>query len=188
VRALQAGKEGDLARFTEAVYALLTAWGMHRMGRGGSKMREFEDFQASLKPLWPVIVNLQQATPDDLDEDGWRALGKVFCGVRCMATGTSLVGNSKVMAHALPRLAAPVDREYTLKFLFGHGTITNGLDRECQKFQTILRDFFYPIVASAPFKAKAGEWAGQADTFRWDTSPLKMADNLVIGFMKNQGA
>ncbi len=142
--ALRAGKDGDFGRFAEAVYALLTAWGMHRMGSGGSKMREFELFEASLKPLWPVVLSLQQASPDSLDENGWRDLGKVFREIDCMQTKTRLVGNSKVLAHALPNLVPPVDREYTLKFLSGSGNITNGVEIEWKRLQTILRDFFIP--------------------------------------------
>jgi len=181
LRALEAGKDGDLGRFTGSVYALLTAWGMHRMGRGGSKMREFEDFEASLKPLWPVVLRLQQATPENLGDAGWRELSKVFCGIRCMATRTSLVGNSKVMAHALPNLVAPVDREYTLRFLFGSTYIANDLEREWGTLQKILSGFFYPLLRSEPFKLKAREWQERCAEFKWDTSPLKIADNLVIG-------
>jgi hypothetical protein len=55
VRALDLRKEPDCDRFAEAVYALLTAWGMHRMGRGGSKMRDFGEFKGSLNSLWPKI-------------------------------------------------------------------------------------------------------------------------------------
>ena len=54
---------------------------MHRMGRGGSKMREFEDFEASLKPLWPAVLRLQQATPENLSEAGWREMSEVFRGI-----------------------------------------------------------------------------------------------------------
>src|SRR5437588_12999364 len=73
-RALQAGKAGDVGCFTERVYALLTAWGMHRMGRGGSKMRQFEEFEASLKPHWPTVLSLQRVVPGQLDETGWEDL------------------------------------------------------------------------------------------------------------------
>ncbi|GFO83396.1 MAG: hypothetical protein A49_30230 [Methyloceanibacter sp.] len=185
LRALEAGKDANLARFAESTYALLAAWGMHRMGRRGSKMREFEDFEASLKPLWSTVLSLQQATPESLSEAGWREVSEVFRGIRCMATGTSLVGNSKVMAHALPNLVAPVDREYTLRFLFGSTNITNSLEQEWEKLQTILRDFFYPILRAKSFKLKAREWQQQRAVFRWDTSPLKIADNLVIGLRKS---
>jgi hypothetical protein len=186
-RALEAGKEGDVRRFAEIAYALLAAWGMHRMGRGGSKMREFEDFEASLKPLWPAVLRLQQAAPENLGESGWRELSEVFCGIRCMATGTSLVGNSKVMAHALPNLVAPVDREYTLRFLFGSTNIANDLAREWEKLRAILRDFFHPVVRAESFTPKAKEWQERQAEFRWDTSPLKIVDNLVIGLLKREG-
>ncbi len=188
-RALQAGKQGDFDHFAEYVYALLAAWGMHRMGRGGSKMREFDEFQASLRALWPTILRLRQASPDDLErQDGWRDLNRVFVGIRCMASGTSLVGNSKVMAHALPNLVPPVDREYTLTFLFGHGQIINGLDSEWQKLESILRGFFYPVLQSEPFTFKAAQWLQQPERFRWDTSPLKVVDNLIIGFLRRRRA
>jgi hypothetical protein len=187
LRALEAGKDADFVRFAESVYALLAAWGMDRMGRGGSKMREFEDFETSLKPLWPGVLRLQQATPENLGESGWRDLREVFCGIRCMATGTSLVGNSKVMAHALPNLVAKVDREYTLRFLFGSTNIADDLEREWEKLRLILRAFFYPVVRTEPFKLKGKEWQAKRAEFRWDTSPLKIADNLVIGLLKSEG-
>lgn len=100
-----------------------------------------------------------------------------------MATKTSLVGNSKVMAHALPNLIPPIDREYTLKFLFGTNSITNGLDKEWDKLSAILRGFFYPLVGSSEFQSRAGQWSREPK-FEWDTSPLKIADNVLIGFMK----
>lgn len=188
VRTLEAAKDADFGRFVESAYALLTAWGMHRMGRGGPKMREFEVFKSSLKPLWPVVLRLQQAMPENLDETDWREIREVFCGIRCMSTATSLVGNSKVMAHALPNLVAPVDREYTLWFLFRNTSITNHLEREWEKLQMILRDFFYPILRAEPFKLKAREWQERRAEFSWDTSPLKIVDNLVIGLLKSEGS
>jgi hypothetical protein len=187
LRALEAGKDADFGRFAESSYAVLAAWGMHRMGRGGSKMREFETFRASLEPLWPAVLRLQRAAPEGLGEAGWREMGEVFRGIRCMATGTSLVGNSKVMAHALPNLVAPVDREYTLRFLFGSTNIANDLEREWEKLQMILRGFFYPILRAESFQLKAREWQDRRAEFRWDTSRLKIADNLVIGLRKSEG-
>lgn len=188
LRALDAGKERDFGRFSEYVYALLAAWGMHRMGPGGSKMREFGEFEVSLRPLWPLVLELQRTSPDDLGQGGRQGLGRIFTGIRCMASGTSLVGNSKVMAHALPNLVAPVDREYTLKFLFGHGQIRNGIDEEWQKLQTILSGFFYPVLRAEAFKSRAAEWMGRTNVFKWDTSPLKIVDNLVIGLSKHSRA
>ena len=91
-------------------------------------------------------------------------------------------------AHAFPNLVPPVDREYTLKFLFGSGNIANGIDREWKKFRAILQEFFYPVVRSEPFESRARDWLGKPDIFKWDTSPLTIADNLVIGLMKAERA
>lgn len=162
------------------------------MGPGGSKMGEFGEFHSSLKIVWPIALSLKEKTPSSLTESDWSGLREVFCGIRCMASGTSLVGNSKVMAHLLPKLVPPVDREYTLKFLFGRGDITNGIDIEWKKLRQVLEGFFYPIGQSSVFQPKAKEWLDLPDRYKWDTSPLKIVDNLVIGLSKmsrvDQGA
>ncbi len=184
LRSLEAARAQDFERFVEYVYALLASWGMHRMGPGGSKMREFGEFHSSLRLVWPIALQLQEKTPSSLGESDWTSLRAVFCGIRCMASGTSLVGNSKVMAHLLPRLIPPVDREYTLKFLFRHGRITNGIEVEWKKLVQIVNGFFYPVAQSPLFQLKAEEWLRHNNRFKWDTSPLKIVDNLVIGLSK----
>jgi hypothetical protein len=142
LRCLEAIFQRDFERFTDCAYAVLASWGMHRMGPGGSKMREFGEFQSSIPGVWRIALSLQAKVPDSLSQSDWQRMRDIFCGIRCMAGGTSLVGNSKVMAHLLPNLIPPVDREYTLKFLFRHGQITNGIDLEWSKLQQILDGFF----------------------------------------------
>jgi hypothetical protein len=183
LRALEAAKAPDFEKFVEYAYAMLVAWGMHRMG-GGARMCDFEEFRTSLKSLWPTILRLRDATPEDIDDLGWREMKEVFYGIRCMATKASLVGNSKVMAHALPNLVAPVDRHYTLRFLFGNKNNNNQIEREWERLQVILAEFFYPVLDAEPFKLRRTEWGKRHAEFRWDTSPLKIVDNLVIGFLK----
>jgi hypothetical protein len=183
LKTLEAARAQDFERFVEHVYAVLPSWGMHRMG-GGPKMHEFSEFHSSMRVVWPIALQLQEKTPSSLDESDWTSLRTVFCGIRCMASGTSLIGNSKVMAHLLPRLIPPVDREYTLNFLFRHNRITNGIEIEWKKLVQILDGFFYPVARSPIFQPKAEEWLTHNDRFKWDTSPLKIVDNLVIGLSK----
>lgn len=184
LRSLEAARAKEFDRFAEYVYAVLASWGMHRMGPGGSKMRDFSEFQDSLRSVWPAALQLQAMTLAELDGSGWTSLRTIFCGIRCMASGTSLVGNSKVMAHLLPNLVPPVDRQYTLKFLFGYGQIINGIEGEWKKLMQILQGFFYPLAQSPLFQSKANEWLSHGDKYRWDTSHLKIVDNLVIGLSK----
>jgi hypothetical protein len=92
------------------------------------------------------------------------------------------------MAHALPNLVAPIDRQYTLSFLFGNGTIVNDIDAEWDTFKVIHQGFFYPILHSSEFKKKYSKWSRQTGKFRWDTSSLKVIDNLIIGTARIGGA
>ncbi len=186
LRALAAARARHLESFTEAAYAMLASWGMHRMGPRGSKMREFDEFATSLKSVWPRVLKLQDRLPHHLGKDDWDELEGVFFEINAMASGTSLVGNSKVMAHALPKLVAPVDREYTLTLLFGNGQIRNGKEAEWTTLRKILEHFFYPVSISDAFAAKAEGWMEQSAAFKWDTSFLKVVDNLIIGLQKRR--
>lgn len=184
-KSLESSRKQDFDRFSEHIYALLASWGMHRMGSGGSKILDFVEFSNSLKVVWNIALQLQKKEPGSLCESDWENLKKVFCSIRCMATRTSLVGNSKVMAHLIPNLIPPVDRRYTLNFLFGKGQIANDLEKEWGILSKILKEFFYPIVLSSEFKSEADKWIVRPNDFPWDTSHLKIVDNLIIGILKS---
>jgi hypothetical protein len=184
LRTLAAARARALDQFAEYAYAMLASWGMHRMGPSGSKMGEFEEFRSSLRKVWPATVSLQAKTPDSLTTCDWDSLKEVFCGIRCMASGTSLVGNSKVMAHILPNLIPPVDRQYTLNFLFGNTYISNGIEKEWTRLVQILTEFFYPVLQSQAFRERAKMWLSRPAGRQWDTSELKIIDNLLIGLQK----
>ena len=182
---LAAVKDGDFDRFAEHVYALLSAWGMHRMGPGGSKMTDFKPFKDSLLNVRPAADRLLNKKPEALGSAGWRDLEEVFRGIRCMASASSLVGNSKLMAHWLPNLVPPIDRTYTLKLLYGRTSIKNGLDNEWAMLREMLEGFFYPLLREPKFKTRVSRWLVGGSQCTWDTSPLKIADNVVIGFIKS---
>ncbi len=170
----------------ELIYGVLASWGMHRMGKGGSKMMPFDVFQESLRGTGDQIARARRINPAVMNEGDWRVLKFIFKNIRVMATGTTIVGNSKVMSHLVPNAIAPVDREYTLKFLFGNGNITNDLDKEWLLLRKIHEEFFYSIVNDARFAKQACMWIANQVEWPWDTSELKVADNLVIGAMKGK--
>ena len=101
-----------------------------------------------------------------------------------MATGGSLVGNSKVMAHLLPHIVPPIDRAYTLTYLQGHTSIKNELDYEWSLMKEIISDFFFPIAKNDAFVRLSADWIKKQDKYPWDTSPLKIIDNLVIAAVR----
>ena len=78
LRTLEAARAQNFDRFAEYAYTMLAAWGMHRMGSRGSKMRIFEDFKASLLDVWPLALRLQTKAPNALDAADWSALKRIF--------------------------------------------------------------------------------------------------------------
>ena len=168
----------------EYVYATLASWGMHRMGRGGSKMRSFEVFSQSVQTLKGRVAEAQKFDFREMSEIKWAVLKEIFCGIKVMASGTSLVGNSKVMHHMLPNVIPPIDREYTLRFLRGNTTIRNDLEAEWLTMKEIISQFFIPVASDTTFYSKAEQWMKRNEDYPWDTSVLKVVDNLVIGSRK----
>src|SRR5580704_12596422 len=48
--------------FLEAVYATLTAWGMHRMGPGNTRLEDFPRFVATIRSMQDPIQELSRFT------------------------------------------------------------------------------------------------------------------------------
>ena len=180
------GMQGKVtgAERLELIYAVLASWGMHRMGPGGSKMQAFATFKKSVASVKECIEALRPVVPNKLSTSDWLMLEKMFRGIKVMRSGTTIVGNSKVMAHLLPNLVAPVDRQYTLKYLFVGIGIQNNLEREWQLMRKIHEHFYYPVANDTWFQHKAQAWVTNNSRFPSDTSVLKVIDNLVIGSMR----
>lgn len=184
-RTLEARNTERFERYLEYIYATLASWGMHRMGKRGSKMVGFEVFKESVEKIGDKIDYVQKFYYENLSEDNFRVLEDIFKGIKIMASGTTIVGNSKVMAHMIPNIIPPVDREYTLRYLKGNTNIKNGLDHEWNLFREILVGFFFPVANDHQFKLQAIDWMSNQMLYPWDTSILKVIDNLVIGVRKS---
>jgi hypothetical protein len=155
---------------------------MHRMGSGGSKMCAFDDFRCSVERLKDKVLRAQSIMPGTVDEAAWMLLQEIFTGLKIMASKTLLVGNSKVMHHMMPNIVPPIDREYTLRYLCGNTVIANDPAKEWQTMRSMLEGFFIPVASDKAFAAKAETWIRAKRP--WDTSVMKVIDNLVIGSRK----
>lgn len=186
-RALEMADE-DYGRSLEYIYAVLVSWGMHTMGANGPKMREFEVFRAGMEKIESDVRLARQIQPSAMTEADWGLLERIFKGVDVMETGARLVGNSKVMAHLLPNIIPPIDRSYTLTYLHGHMTLPSSLDGEWRKMRRILAGFFIPVAMNPGFRARAEAWVADQKAYPWDTSVMKVIDNLVIGAVKYHSA
>jgi hypothetical protein len=181
-RALGTRNGADFEAHLEHVYAMLVSWGMNRMG-GGPKMLEFEPFRASMVAVKSDIEVLRGKGVGDLaraDSTEWARLETIFRTITVMRTSVRLIAHSKVLAHALPDIVAPIDREYVLTYLNGHTNVPAGIQREWDLFKSVHVNFVLPLTASAEFRSRANGWLNDS-RYAWDTSVPKIIDNLVIG-------
>ena len=142
----------------EYIYAALTSWGMHRLGKGGAKMTDFDTFKTSLKAIKSDVKRLRNKRLENLKEKEFMLLEKVFKSIKVMKTKTKIVGNSKVMAHLLPKLVPPIDREYTFHYLMRSKSIANDIDKEWVIYKTFIREFFQKIACDKKFKRYSKKW------------------------------
>lgn len=185
-RALVDGRADDATRFSESSYAMLTAWGMHRMGKRGAKMNEFGVYQESIHKIWPLVRSLRTQSSSSIREEDWETIKKAFFGIKAMRSSFSLVANSKVLAHAIPNLVPPVDREYTIRFLQKSKVLPKNIEGEWNLLRDFLQHFFYPLLANQAFIDAHAGWCNSGIDLTWNTSPLKTVDNLVVGYSQMQ--
>ncbi len=182
-RALGTRRSDNFHQHIEYVYAALVSWGMHRVG-GGPRMRSFECFLHSIKSLARDFQEAAQISCENICEQNWASLKKIFFGIDIMETQTKLVGNSKVMAHMLPNIIPPIDRQYVLKFF--ERSLKNDMEYEWGLIKDIIQNFFIPVAQNEEFVRLANIWIGSQNKFPWDTSVFKIIDNLIIGKIKSQ--
>ncbi len=103
--------------FLEYVYAVLPAWGMHRMGPQAAKVADFRQITTALREtapalqqLWPLrITTLSGQASREAAIIAW----DVIAHVKVSTSRTQIVAGSKFLHHVLPDLIPPIDRQYT---------------------------------------------------------------------------
>lgn len=104
----------------EMIYAALAAWGMHRMGETKAKMADFEEFKKSILEHKETFLELKELRIEEIKVDDLESvinkINKICSNLKSSISNSSLVGNSKTIAHILPNLVPPIDRQYTIRF------------------------------------------------------------------------
>lgn len=163
----------------KAIYAVLPAWGMHRMGASPTRMPDFKTFAASLKSAWPDLQELWTAE-FPLTDQQWEHLERAYRSIQARVTidGSQIVSRSKVLLHLLPGLCAPIDREYTLSF-FGVRTTLEYRRRIKPDYEWLLyRELHEKFFHVAPTYERTRRFMGRTGPF--DTSAMKIVDNLIL--------
>lgn len=110
-------------RHIEMTYATLASWGMHKMGDPDvtkAKLVNYQDFKNSIlnnRDQFKVISGLRM---DSCSQDEYsnymNQLEKIYYHLKVSISEATIVANSKTLAHILPNLIPPIDRQYTVRF------------------------------------------------------------------------
>jgi hypothetical protein len=169
--------------FLEYVYAVLPAWGMHRMGRQPAKVGDFADMVASfrrslsgIEALWDRrIVAIPAGDVDEVAGELWG----VISNLNVSTSGTRVVAGTKALHHVLPDLVPPIDRRYTFRFFTGQMNVGYG---DQQAFLE-----WFPYLCEIGRERRLEIEAAVDRGGFMATGPAKVIDNAIMGFMQLQG-
>jgi hypothetical protein len=185
-------------RHIEMIYATLASWGMHRMGDPEdtkAKMVEFDDFRSSILGCRTDLHALrnerfEHVTPDRYGQILQGLMG-VYGRLKVSISDSTLVAHAKTLAHILPHLIPPIDRQYTVRFF----------TQDASEFFTKSGKYRLPQVPNGIdeqfnlFVDLAGKMKGlfdgcdrtilQVNGQGFNTSYPKIIDNLIMAFVKS---
>jgi len=184
-------------RHIEMIYATLASWGMHRMGdiqKTKTKMVEFINFRSSIinqKEKLKRFVSLRIDSCTDKQYASYiDGLEEIYYGLDVSVSNATIVAHSKTLAHILPDLIPPIDRQHTVRFF-----TQDNKDFFNEKGE--YRQINLPKRKEAQF-SKFKEYSRQIkslfercdrqrftiDKGSFNTSYPKIIDNLIITFVK----
>jgi hypothetical protein len=172
-------------RFFEYVYAMLPAWGMHRMGKAKAKVGDFEVMVKSFHDQAPQIEALFQRRLDDLPPEEVESCAdiawNIIANLKVSTSGTRIVAGSKALHHVLPDLIPPIDRQYTWRFFTGQTTYLPKGGEEAAFLNWLPR---FAAIASRQERAITEAIARGGFMA---TGVAKVVDNAIMGFMQLRG-
>lgn len=168
--------------FFEYVYAVLPAWGMHRMGTQAAKVGDFESMVGSFRScadeielLWDVhITDVAEGAVAAVAEQVWRVLGSL----QVSTSATKIVAGSKALHHVLPSLVPPIDRQYTFRFFTGQRNLASSDQKAFLEW--------FPYFAEIGSRAAAEIQDALDRGGVMATGAAKVIDNAIIGFMRGE--
>ena len=162
--------------FVELLYATLTAWGMHRMGPGNTKLREFGDICETLRANRERIASLEHLSLSRLPQGQFGVVAdqvwQLIDSLSISIADAKIVANTKTLHHLLPELVPPIDRTYTFNFFYGRNMLSI---TERDAFHEMFTRFHRIATENVSI---LGDLAGSG----WNTSETKILDNAVVGY------
>lgn len=180
----------------EMIYATLTAWGMHRMGETKTKMVDYTEFKKAILNQQKTLSELKELRIEEIKKEDLSniigAINTICFNLKSSASNSFIVGNSKTIAHILPNLVPPIDRQYTIRFFATEPTTfldTKGKFKQVPNFKNneeseylihIMNktyDFINHIKSNPEIKIEQP----------FNTSLPKIFDNLIVTYIRTVG-
>lgn len=185
-------------RHIEMIYATLASWGMHRMGdpeNTKAKLVEFDVFKSSIesqrKRLQEFIHLRFESCNINQYEEYLDNLQELYFALKVSIANATLVAHSKTLAHILPNLIPPIDRQYTIRFFTQNNknfftksgkyrliNLPDGIDAQFKDFKK------YSCMIKALFD-RCDRRIFEIDKRSFNTSYPKIMDNLIMAFVKD---
>lgn len=168
--------------FLEYAYAVLPSWGAHRLGGDPGQVTEFSLLAASLRSAGPAIeelwpLSIATLPPEHVPGVSW-LLWQVIASIRASTSHTQLVTGSITLHHLLPDLIPPIDRRYAFRFFAGPDSL---VEDEGRAFLD-----WYPYLVEIGHRCDGAIGAAVSRGGYLATSPAKIIDNAIIGFIQAQ--
>jgi len=163
--------------FLELLYATLTSWGMHRMGPGNTKLRDFPEFTSSIRHNRSRISELENISLAEMTDIEFEQIKKkvwhIIMNLEISIAEARIVPNCKALHHILPKLIPPIDRTYTYNFFYGRNHLTiSEMDAFFEMYER-----FRCIAKAQKIKIR------QLVNCGWNTSEIKVLDNAIMGYV-----
>ena len=185
-------------RHVEMIYATLASWGMHRMGDPKdtkAKMVEFVDFKRSIMSQLRRLQEFASLRMESCTQDQYEGyldrLKDSYCALKVSISEATVVAHSKTLAHILPNLIPPIDRQHTIRFFtqdnkdfftesgnYRGVNLSSGLEAQFTDFKK------YSGQIKALFD-RCDRQLFTIDKASINTSYPKIMDNLTMAFVKD---
>jgi hypothetical protein len=163
--------------FFDWLYATLVSWGMHRMGKGFTKLRELSEIKSSvrsqeseIKKLGKLrLIYINEEELNLLMEDIWKIIDNLTISI----SDAKIVANTKVLHHILPELIPPIDRTYTYNFFYNRDMLSIPEKDAFMEMYTRM----HKIAANNRDLLQSRVGSG------WYSSQSKILDNAIVGYV-----
>jgi len=186
-------------RHIEMIYATLASWGMHKMGNPNktkAKLVSFTDFKKSILTHREELKKLLLCEMHSCNYNQYAThideLKNIYYSLKVSIAEATIVAHSKTLAHILPNLVPPLDRQYTVRFFTQE---YHNFFSDKGKFKPVInlpygkgaqfndfKDYCCRIKAMFD-RCDKSIFSINKDTF--NTSYPKIMDNCIVAFVKD---